>query len=172
MTVSAVGQNENSKLYTVVKSTAVGMAGGYALKYLYPVQKQEDNISRRSMLNYCRKVTNRAKADDFRGNGVKSKAQDVFIKMIDSNDKDAFTSKSISAKVKALGGENSVAGKEFRGIIRNVDEMSKSLTRRFTTAYHVMLKIKRPAVPFLVAGAGVGFLTGFAHSVMKTDFDA
>ena len=107
-----------------------------------------------------------------RGNGVKSKAQDVFIKMIDSNDKDAFTSKSISAKVKALGGENSVAGKEFRGIIRNVDEMSKSLTRRFTTAYHVMLKIKRPAVPFLVAGAGVGFLTGFAHNVMKTDFDA
>jgi len=35
MTVSAVGQNENSKLFTVVKSTAVGMAGGYALKYLY-----------------------------------------------------------------------------------------------------------------------------------------
>ena len=165
MTVSAVGSHDNSKLNTIVKSTAVGMAGGYALKYLYPVQKQEDNISRRSMLNYCRKVTNRAKADDFRGNGVKSKAQDVFIKMIDSNDKDAFTSKS-------LGGEESLAGKEFRGIIRTVNETSKNLTRRFMTAYHVMLKIKRPAIPFLVAGAGVGFLTGFAHNVMKTDFDA
>ena len=70
MTVSAVGSHDNSKFNTIVKSTAVGMAGGYALKYLYPVQKQEDNISRRSMLNYCRKVTNRAKADDFRGNGI------------------------------------------------------------------------------------------------------
>lgn len=172
MTVSAVGSHDNSKLNTIVKSTAVGMAGGYALKYLYPIQKQEDNISRRSMLNYCRKVTNRAKADDFRGNGVKSKAQDLFIKMIDSNDKDAFTSKSIVKRVKALGGEESLAGKEFRGIIRTVNETSKNLTRRFMTAYHVMLKIKRPAIPFLVAGAGVGFLTGFAHNVMKTDFDA
>ena len=51
MTVSAVGSHDNSKLNTIVKSTAVGMVGGYALKYLYPVQKQEDNISRRSMLN-------------------------------------------------------------------------------------------------------------------------
>ena len=53
-----------------------------------------------------------------------------------------------------------------------LNETSKNITRRFMTAYHVMLKIKRPAIPFLVAGAGVGFLTGFAHNVMKTDFDA
>ena len=79
---------------------------------------------------------------------------------------------NITKKVGILGGENSAAGKEFRGIIRNVDEVSKNLSRRFATAYHVMLKIKRPAVPFLVAGAGIGFLTGFAHNVMKTDFDA
>lgn len=61
------------------------------------------------MLNYCRKVTNRAKADDFRGNGVKSKAQDVFIKMIDANDKDAFSSKSIAKKIKALGWRKNIS---------------------------------------------------------------
>ena len=172
MTVSAVGQNENTKLYTVVKTTAVGAALGYASKYMLPVTKQEDTISKRTMINYCRKVTNKAKVAEIKAEGVKSRAQDVFVKMIESKDKDAFTSKSLSAKVKSLGGENSIDGKEFRGIIRNVDQMSKSLTRRFITAYHVMLKIKRPTVPFLVAGAGIGFLTGFAHNVMKTDFDA
>ena len=40
MTVSAVGSHDNSKLNTIVKSTEVGMAGGYSLKYLYPVLKQ------------------------------------------------------------------------------------------------------------------------------------
>ena len=35
-----------------------------------------------------------------------------------------------------------------------------------------MLKFKRPAVPFLVAGAGVGFLTGFARNVLKDDLSA
>lgn len=172
MTVSAVGQHDNSKLNTIVKSTAVGMAGGYALKYLYPIQKQENNISRRALINYCRKITNKAKVDEFIKSGVKTKAQDLFVKMIESKDKDIFTHKNITKKVGILGGENSAAGKEFRGIIRNVDEVSKNLSRRFATAYHVMLKIKRPAVPFLVAGAGIGFLTGFAHNVMKTDFDA
>lgn len=172
MTVSAVGQQDNSKLNTIIKSTAAGMAGGYALKYLYPVQKQEDFINRRWMINYCRKVTNKAKVQEFKNNGVKSKAQDVFVKMIESKDKDAFTSKNIAARVKALGGEESFAGKEFRGIIRNVNELSKELTRNFAKGYHVMLKLKRPAVPFLVAGSGVGFLAGFAHNVFKMDFDA
>ena len=90
MTVSAVGQNENSKLYTVVKTTAVGAALGYASKYMLPVTKQEDTISKRTMINYCRKVTNKAKVAEIKAEGVKSRAQDVFVKMIESKDKDAF----------------------------------------------------------------------------------
>lgn len=172
MTVSAVGQNENSRLYTVAKATAIGAASGYALKYLLPVTKQEDTISRRTMINYCRKVTNKAKVAEFNSNGVKTKAQDCFVKMIESKDKDAFSSKSLKLKIKALGGDDSAAGKEFRTIIRNVDESSKVLTRHMAKAYHIMLKNIRPAVPFIVAGAGAGFLAGFMHNVMKTDYNA
>lgn len=172
MTVSAVGQNDNSRLYTVVKSTAIGAAAGYAAKYILPVTKQEDTVSRRTMINYCRKITNKARVAEINSARTKTKAQDVFVKMIESKDKDAFAPKSILAKVKALGGEDSAAGKEFRGIIRDVNDLSKNLTRRFAKSYHHMLKDIRPSAPFIVAGAGIGFFAGFAHNVMKTDFDA
>ena len=139
MTVSAVGQNENSKLYTVVKTTAVGAALGYASKYMLPVTKQEDTVSRRTMINYCRKITNKARVAEINSSGTKTKAQDVFVKMIESKDKDAFSLTSIKKKVKALGGEDSAAGKEFRGIIRDVNDLSKNLTKRFAKSYHFML---------------------------------
>ncbi len=172
MTVSAVGQNDNSKLYTVVKSTAIGAAVGYASKYVLPITKQEDTVSRRTMINYCRKITNKERVAEFKAGGVKTKAQDAFVKMIESKDKDAFSLSSINKKVRALGGEDSAAGKEFRCIIRDVNEVSKSLTRRFAKSYHYMLKDIRPSAPFIVAGAGIGFFTGFANNVMKTDFYA
>ncbi|WP_303964433.1 hypothetical protein [Succinatimonas hippei] len=171
MTVNAV-QNDNSRLYTIVKATAAGAAGGYALKYLYPIQDQENSFNKKSMINYCRKLTNKAKVAEFKENGVKSKAQDVFVKIIESNDKDAFSHSGKQKKIKALGGENSLAGKEFIQIIRNVDETASTLMRRFARAYHIMLKDIRPTTPFIVAGAGIGFLAGFAHNVMKTDFNA
>ncbi len=175
MTVSAVGQSENSRLSTIVKSTAIGTAAGYSLKYLWPVTKQEDDFNRRTVINYCRKVTNKQCVEEYKSNPNPSKAQDMFIKMIETEDKtkkDAFSLSNITKKVNQLGGEDSAAGREFRNIIRYVNETSKDMTKRFATAYHVMLKLRRPATPFLVVGAGLGFLAGFAHNVMKDDVDA
>jgi hypothetical protein len=71
-----------------------------------------------------------------------------------------------------MGGEDSVAGKEFRAIIRNVNETASQMTKRWAVAYKIMLKKIRPTVPFLVAGAGIGFFTGFTHNVMKCDYNA
>jgi hypothetical protein len=169
MVVSAVGQNDHSTIGTIVTSTAVGAGAGYALKYLYPVTKQEDEFNKKVMTNYCHKITNRAKAKEFNEMGVKTKAQDCFVKMIESGDKDAFQYDKLAKRVESLGGENSIAGKEFRGIIRTVNEASAQMLKRWNTAYHMMLKIKRPVIPFLVAGSGIGFLAGFTHNVLKTD---
>jgi len=169
MTIRAVGQNEHSHIGTVVASTAVGAGTGYGLKYLWPVTKQEDDFNSNVMRNYCHKISNRAKVKEFNEAGVKTKAQDCFVKMIESGDKEAFLEQKIAKRVGALGGESSVAGKEFRGIIRTVNEASAQMLKRWNTAYHMMLKIKRPVVPFLVAGAGVGFLAGFTHNVLKAD---
>lgn len=173
MTVSAVGQNDgSSRLNTIIKSTAAGTAAGYAMKYLWPVTEQENDISARTMINYCRKLTNKAKVQEINSLGVKTNAQDCFVKMIESGDKEAFTEKSLKAKVLKLGGEDSAQGKEFRGIIRNVNETASQMTKRWAVAYKIMLKRIRPTVPFLVAGAGIGFFTGFTHNVMKCDYNA
>ena len=173
MTVSAIGQNDNnSRLGVIVKSMAAGTAAGYAMKWIWPVQKQEDTINKRAMVNYCRKITNKAKVQEYNNLGVRTKAQDTFIKMIQSGEKDAFTSENLAKKVVALGGEASIDGKEFRGIIRNVNESSREMLKRFAVSYHIMLKKIRQPIPFLVAGAGIGFFTGFTHNVMKCDYDA
>ncbi len=172
MTISAVKQNDNSHLYTVMKSTALGAAGGYAFKYLWPVTKQEDTFNRKVLINYCRKVTNKAKVQEFKEMPEMTKAQDTFVKMIESKDKNAFTDNYIKNRVSKLGGEKSANAKEFRAIIRDVNNSSKEMFKRWGIGYHMMIKYIRPVVPFLVAGAGVGFFAGFAHNVFKTDYMA
>lgn len=173
MTVSAVGQTDNSKLFTIVQTTTAGAVAGYASKYILPVTKQENNINKRAMLNYCRKITNKAKVADLNSLGdKKSAAQDAFIKMAESKDKQAFSSDAIKNTVKNLGGEDVVSGKEFRSIIREVNSVSKNLAKQFAVSYNFMLKKIRPAAPFIFVGAGTGFFAGFAHNVFKSDVNA
>lgn len=167
MAVRAVGHENNIGLYSITTSTVAGAALGYVAKEVAPVTSQETIVDKRAMINYCRKITNKAKVAEFKNVGIKTTAQDMFVKMIESKDKDAFTPKSLVTKVAALGGESSPAGKEFRGIIRDVNAVSSQLTKKFGKAYYRMLKDIRPTAPFIVAGAGIGFFAGFAHNVFK-----
>lgn len=169
MTVNAVGQNDNSRLYTVIKSTAIGTVAGYSLKYFWPVTTQEDNVNKRTMLNYWRKITNRNKAAEIKASGITSPAKDMFLSMVDSKEKGIFSMSDIHKRVIQLGGKKSADGKEFREIIRNVDEVSKKITRHFARAHKINLKLKRPPIPFIIAGAGVGFFSGFIHNIMNSD---
>ena len=124
------------------------------------------------MTGTCYKNVNDAKVDEFRKSGSMTRAQEAFVKMFESRDKDAFKRESINKKVLELGGENSQAGKEYRNIINTVNESAAKMKRLFTVSENIMLRYIRPAVPFLVAGAGIGFFTGFAHNVMHCDYDA
>lgn len=169
MTVNAVGKNDNRNLNTVVKSTAVGAATGYSLKYLWHVNKQEADISSKRFINLGRKIANEAKLEKLNALPERTPAQDTFIKMAKSPDKDTFSFSNITKKVAKLGGEDSVAGKELRSIIRDANTSADQMFRRLSSAYRVMLKNKRPAVPFLVAGAGAGFITGIMKNVMRND---
>lgn len=169
MTVSAVGKNENSSLGTVASSTALGAATGYSLKYLWPVSNQEIDISKKKFINLGRKIANEAQIDKIGELKERTPAQDCFIKMANSKDKKTFTFDNISKKVKALGGEDSAAGKELKGLIRDANNSAIKISRRLYGAYRIMLKNKRPAVPFLVAGAGAGFITGIIKNVMRND---
>ncbi len=170
MTVHAIRQNESSsRLNTVVCSTAVGAGAGYAAKWLWPVTEQEDTFSRRAIVNYSRKITNKAKAAEFSTYTHRTAAQDEFVKMIESKDNKAFFPEELQKRIVSLGGEDSNAAKEFRSIIRNVDEAASELSKKLAISHKLMLKYIRPSLPFIVAGAGVGFFTGFTHNVLKSD---
>ncbi len=175
MTVSAVGKNDNSCFNTVAKATALGAGAGYSLKYLWHVSDQEYGISLRRFLNMGRKVANDNKIDSFPVAAERTPAQDCFIKLIEADKKTkdgvkkAFSFENITKEVKNLGGEDSAAGKELRGIIRDVNSSARQISRRLCGAYKMMLKNKRPAIPFLVAGAGAGFMAGIIRNVMKND---
>lgn len=169
MSVRAVGNNEQSHLNTVVKSTAVGLAAGYAMKCWWPVTSEENKYNRRIFINSCHKLVNDAKIDEFSKNPELTPAQNAFKEIVLSKDKKAFTLDSIKAKAASLGGEESAAGKEFRAIVKNVNETSKTLRRNAVTAYKIMLKKARPMAPFLVAGAGAGFIAGFAKNMVRGD---
>ena len=170
MTVRAVGQNENSSLFTVIKSTAVGTGVGYALKYLWPVVGSERNLVHdRYYLNMHHKAANNLKVNEFMAQPERTPAQDTFIKMAKSKDKRTFAFSNIAEEVKALGGEESVNGKELRAIVKKVNNIATKLCKIDRIGYKLALKYKRPAVPFLVAGGGVGFISGFMNNVVKND---
>ena len=173
MTVRAIGQDDrSSSLNTIIKSTAAGTVAGYAMKWIWPVTKQEDTFSRREILEFNRKAANRKKVDEIKAQGEKTNAQVVFVNMIDSEDKDAFKDTTINKKIKILGGEGSSDAKELRRLIKDVKESANKAARFDIIGRKIGLKYMRPVIPFLVAGAGVGFFGGFAHNVMKTDYYA
>lgn len=175
MTVSAVGKNDNSCLNTVAKSTVLGAGAGYSMKYLWHVNKQETGISLRRFINMGRKIANDNALASFPPVGERTPAQDCFVKLIETDKtakgtpKKAFSFVNISKEVQKLGGEDAANGKELRSIIRDVNSSARQVSRRLCGAYKMMLKNKRPAIPFLVAGAGAGFMAGIIRNVIKND---
>ena len=169
MTVNAVGKDGNSSLGTVVKSTAIGTAAGYSLKYLWPVVKDEDKVPHRKFINLSRKMANEDKVNDFSLLPTRTPAKDCFIKMAASKEKDTFSFGNIAKEIEKLGGKNSASGKELKTIIKDTNKSAKQMARRLMSAYGIALRMKRPAVPFLVTGAGVGFLAGFMRNFIKDE---
>lgn len=169
MTVSAVGKNDNNCISTVINTTALGAASGYSLKYLWHVNEQEVDISPQRFLNLGRKIANEAQIEKINALPERTPAQDCFVKMAKSRDKGIFSPKSLAAKVAKLGGEDSANGKELRSIIRDADSVAEKMFKRLNSAYRIIVKNKRPAIPFLVAGAGAGFIAGIMRNVMRND---
>ena len=81
----------------------------------------------------------------------------------------SLASEYIAKEIEKLGGKNSASGKELKTIIKDTNKSAKQMARRLMSAYGIALRMKRPAVPFLVTGAGVGFLAGFMRNFIKDE---
>ena len=171
MTVNAVGKNDNNScLGTVIRSTAIGTAVGYSMKYLWPINKEENStINKGRILNMHRKNLNEKKVTEFKLLPERTPAKDCFIAMVEQKSNSAFSYDNIKNQVNKLGGPDSINGKELKTIIRDINSNVSKMSKLVVGACKMMLKFKRPAIPFLVAGAGIGFLTGFTQNILKTD---
>lgn len=173
MTVRSVAQNQDSCIYTIVKSTAIGTTAGYAMKYMWPIVKQEDNINKKAWINFSRKQVNAEKAERFLSYRKMTEAQDAFVKMVEADKgskvKKAFLSQNVKEIANKLGGGKSDAGKEFLAIIKTANDSAHNLAKNMIVGYRRALKYKRPVIPFLIAGGAIGFISGFMHNVAKTD---
>lgn len=83
-----------------------------------------------------------------------------------------FATENIASIVKNLGGEDSVAGKEFRRIIKEVDQDASKVSRKILKACHNTLKENRYTAPLVIAGAAAGFGAAFIHNVLSTKTEA
>ncbi len=84
----------------------------------------------------------------------------------------AFARENLNMIVRKLGGEESVAGKEFRTIIKEVDQNAATASRECIKGCHNTLKSKRYAAPLVITGAVAGFAAAFLHNVFTHKTEA
>ncbi len=169
MTVKAV-QNDGQRsgvFSSVLKATVTGGVTGYIAKQVIPLTTEElKDIPYRAIINAARKDTNKNMVAKLKGMEDRTPAHDTFIKMID--EKNFKNAGRIAEGLEKAGEENSAKiAKEFRAIIKTVDEQSKAMAKNITGSFHKMIKCKRPTAAFVVPGAIVGFVSGAIYNAFK-----
>ncbi len=86
--------------------------------------------------------------------------------------KNCFVSDNIKSIVKKLGGEASDAGKEFRQIIKEVDQNASKTSRAILRGVHKHLKDIRYTAPLLLTGAAAGFAGAFIKNYLSHKTEA
>lgn len=168
MTVRAVEtyNHDRSAFPIVLGGTAAGMGAGYAVKYILPVTENENNFSRKAIINSSRKIANQNMVNEIQAAAKTSKsnltlAQDTFVKMIEGKKgNDGFLAKNVTEKVKQLNKKVPGAGKEYENIITMVNEAARTKSERLIKACKIMVKSERPLAGFLVPGAIIGLIAG------------
>ncbi len=168
MTVRAVEtyNHDRSAFPIVLGGIAAGTGAGYALKYILPVTENENNFSKRAIINSSRKIANQNMVNDIQAAAKASSspltlAQDTFVKMIENKGgNEGFKAKNITTKIKELNKKVPGAGKEYENIVSTVNEVARTKSERLIKACKLMVKSERPLAGFLVPGAILGLLGG------------
>ena len=171
MTVTAVQNDGNRRgvFSSVLKATVAGGVTGYIAKQVIPLTTEElKDIPYRAIINSARKDTNKNMVSKLKSLPAEDRtlAHDAFIKMID--EKKLKKANSIADDLLKSGKENAAnLAKEFKVIVKTVDEQSKAMAKNITGSFHKMIKCKRPTAAFVVPGAIIGFVSGAIYHAFK-----
>ena len=125
-----------------------------------------DVLPPKKILGFSRKAANKRAMNKFAKAPSLSPAQDEFVKLATSVDKEAFAKTKVANIIKKLGETD---GAELSKIIKNVNDEAVKGAKIRTVFERFKVKNRREVIPFLLAGAGLGFLFGVTRNVFRTD---
>lgn len=178
MKVEAIESNDRkySCLNAMTKGVILGAAGGYAGKYLIPLQDDEKKTPEyRKVINKIHTQKNEynqetaAFVDSLKFKENKSLAEDKFVKLFDGiKEGDHVKRSSIRNTLNDLR-SNPQALSEFRRICKTSSEVAKKAAERCIGAYDLATKHLRPTGFFVAAGAVTGAIIGLIGDIIRTD---
>ena len=194
--MARVDSVENKSPYSVFgaisKGIVAGGALGYAAKVMLPLQESEKNKEYYASVTEIKNQAKKTKGiviDEIRRMENKSPAQDVFLKMVDAQNKKPSVTNRIGNFVRSLFGKkpkttevlhatsmrnivrkaglNMKDMKELENIIAQVNEKAITSTRRYLKAYDAAYKsVRRPGIAYITVGAVAGFFGGLALKIL------
>ena len=191
-------ENPTSVFGSISKGIVGGAITGYAAKYMLPLNSSEMDDEYKAIISEIRVQSNKTKGlpiEAIRNLEQRTPAQDVFMKMIDSEasannngglvrnvikkitnqtiDNSAEQKRAVNMRKiikNANLGENDM--KELRNIIAQVNDKARSSCKRYISAYNSTVKsMKRPSIAFVTMGAVAGFFAGLVHKVITGQMD-
>lgn len=163
MTVSAVQQkdsNNNDAIKNYAKSIAVGSLCGYALKWVFPLTKQEKDDSYKAEIAKIRKEAWQARTDEIeliRKSKNNIPEADEFIKMYDRN-------QLIYSNIKKLKDSSS---EKMILLLNRINEAALQVKKTGRRKLELGLKDIRPTEAFILMGAFAGFLVKLIYNLFK-----
>lgn len=188
---------DNKSPYSVFgaisKGIVAGGALGYTAKVMLPLQESEKNKEYWATLTEIKNQSKKTKGiviDEIRMVESKSNAQDVFLKMVDAQNKIPtikdrfvnFTRRMVGRKPRTISAIHARAmrrimkkakldmkdTKELQNIIAQVNEKAIISTKKYVKAYNTAFKsIRRPSIAYITFGAAAGFFGGLACKILN-----
>lgn len=156
---------------------AIGAAGGYALKYAYPITPDEKQTD--EYIKVMDKINKQKTEYNFRTekyiNSIKEKplrsvAEDEFVKMFDGlKEGDHVGTKRIRTALNNMQKNKPGEIFEFKRLCKASSEIADKTAKQCINAYNLVTKHIRPTSFFLISGAVVGAIIALINDVMKTD---
>lgn len=158
MAVRAIQTNEyKSHQASYTTAAAIGALGGYALKYISPLTKEErDEKSSSGVINSVKKNAKSSEIDAYKNIKDKTPAVDHFVKMSESGQIKA-------KKIKALGEPLS---SQVLEIISNINAKARKMADVASKILNTTIKEARPTKTFMGIGAAVALSTAFVYNVL------
>ena len=181
MQVNSIDNNVNSNhrtcLIPVSQGAVVGAATGMALKYAYPLNKEEKSTKEyRAVMNdiNTKKTTYSAwtssMLDEIDKKNGKSTAEDIFVKTYDGlKYGDKIGAGRIAKAFQAIKEQKPDELLELKGLFLTARQQAEKIAKKHIEIYNLATKHIRPTGFFLTAGAITGAVVAMAHEILRTE---